>query len=90
MKFRSIAIFLAIVLLLGGAFTASGAAGSREDPLLTKNYTEGEFTKTVLNDTASGINFAHRDASRVRDRSRRAVLAHGRQGGGLHGLAGAQ
>lgn len=57
MKFRSIAIFLAFVLLLGGVCTASGAAGGRDDPLLTKNYTDGEFTDTVLRDTASGVNF---------------------------------
>lgn len=57
MKRRRIAVFLAVLLLLGGVCTASGAAGDRSDPLLSKSYVDGEFTQSVLSDAQKAISF---------------------------------
>lgn len=58
MKSRRIVAFLAAVLLLGGVCTASGAAGDRSDPLLSKRYVDGEFTQSVLSDTRKAVEFS--------------------------------
>ena len=59
MKRKIIAAFLVLVLL-AGVCTALGAAGSREDPLVTKNYVDGTFAQSVIDDAKAAFDFTLR------------------------------
>lgn len=57
MKRRFIAAFLAALLLLAGVCTALGAAGGRDNPLVTKSYVDGTFTQSVIGDAKKAFAF---------------------------------
>lgn len=62
MKHRFIAALLAALLLLAGVCTALGAAGDREDPLVTKNYVDGTFVQSVILDARRAFDFTLQQA----------------------------
>ena len=57
MRIRHIAAALAAVILLSGVCTASGTAGGRDNPFLTKSYVDGTFSDSVLGDVDKAMAF---------------------------------
>ena len=54
---RILTLACTLVLLAGASFALGAAAGSREDPLISKDYVDGTFTENVLKDARSAIDF---------------------------------